>query len=121
MKVFLFVSALFAIGYVALYWCASKELREHISWQFVFGFMAPVTVGFLYPNVMIFFAIIFLSFVFTVRSRADIVCRVILLSLLLPNVSWDVFIAGSFIATLSTIKVLTLAALTVTFLPRAGD
>jgi hypothetical protein len=117
-KISFIISVLFVLAYAPLYWCASQELRRYIDQRFVISFFVPFIVGNLVP--LLFFTSVIVTFIATVRDRRDIACRLVLLSLLLPNVSSDVFIGGAYIVNLATTKVLSVAAIIAAMVHRSG-
>jgi hypothetical protein len=106
----LIILILFGIGWSVLYVFSSDELRGGIGVNFVLSVVLINCAGFYAPGMPSFFAIVFLSFLLTARSRQAVISQYILLAGLVVQVTYGINITGHFLGYINSLVVLGLGA-----------
>jgi hypothetical protein len=110
-KIFVIIAILFFMAYVPLRWSATAALRRHIGPGFAISWLVPVAVGLLTHNAVPYLFLVLVLFVATTGGRLDAACRFVMLSLLLPQVSWTIQLGSTYLFDLNTVTTLGLGAL----------
>lgn len=112
---------LFSIGFVGARCVLSKDIKKYFGLGLYLSVAGILAAGCVLHNAVLFMVFAGAVMLITASSRIEVLCRLTILVVMIPNVSQGITIGGLYVTTISTPVVLSFAALIACYVRRGAQ